>query len=658
MCTPASVRHHLLKTILAVTLAASSAGCSNAPVAAGEDFAKELPPGGLRVATFNASMHRDAAGELIDDLATETDEQARATAEIIQRIRPDVLLLQEFDWDADGEAVALFAEHYLGVSQNGQDPIAFEHHIAPEVNIGIPTGFDLDNDGEDDGPGDALGFGEYEGKYAFVILSRYPIDHDAVRTFRNFLWRDMPDVVMPKHSNGQPWYRAEERDVLSLSSKTHIDVPIDVNGERVHVLAHHPTPPAFDGPEDRNGLRNFAEIRFWADYISPASSDYIVDDAGVAGGLADGEAFFILGDHNADPHDGSGVPGAIDQLLEHPRVGLTMIPASAGGREAAVEQGGQNGDHEGNPAYDTGDFHDGALGNLRLDYVLPSAGLGMLDAQVFWPTSDSALAPLIEHSDHRAVWIDVMVSGGVAHHPTERQTFAGTCPTEDVGVVFVDADSTLRVSKSGAPTANTPDDVYVLPLAAEHLAAFHRQGYVTAIVSNQGGVAGGHTSLEAAVGGVVTIARLLAAQGAPIDYLDIAEAYDEYRKPDVGMATMFEQVLWDTCGVGIDWDRTQMIGDAGYKRNVDGPHPDGRPADDFSNSDRGFAENLGIPFAEPTDAWGWRAFEIYNVHDKDELLALYDAIAEELAELEGSGDDPDRVALLTSALASRALNEL
>ena len=53
----------------------------------------------------------------------------------------------------------------------------------------------------------------------------------------------------------------------------------------LHVLASHPTPPTFDGPEDRNGRRNHDEIRFWADYISPGQSGYIVDDEGRSGGI-------------------------------------------------------------------------------------------------------------------------------------------------------------------------------------------------------------------------------------------------------------------------------------------------------------------------------------------------------------------------------------
>jgi hypothetical protein len=57
------------------------------------------------------------------------------------------------------------------------------------------------------------------------------------------------------------------------------------------MLLHHPTPPAFDGAEHRNVMRNHDEIRLWADYVGckgPEGGSYIYDDAGVDGGLASG----------------------------------------------------------------------------------------------------------------------------------------------------------------------------------------------------------------------------------------------------------------------------------------------------------------------------------------------------------------------------------
>lgn len=49
------------------------------------------PESKLRVATFNASLNRSKADELIQDLSTPDNAQARNVAEIIQHVRPDVL---------------------------------------------------------------------------------------------------------------------------------------------------------------------------------------------------------------------------------------------------------------------------------------------------------------------------------------------------------------------------------------------------------------------------------------------------------------------------------------------------------------------------------------------------------------------------------------
>ena len=70
---------------------------------------------------------------------------------------------------------------------------------------------------------------------------------------------------MPVNPNGSQWYSSDERAIMRLSSKSHWDVPVNVCNNTIHVLASHPTPPVFDGEEDRNGKRNHDEIRFWRD---------------------------------------------------------------------------------------------------------------------------------------------------------------------------------------------------------------------------------------------------------------------------------------------------------------------------------------------------------------------------------------------------------
>ncbi|HET6667130.1 MAG TPA: endonuclease/exonuclease/phosphatase family protein, partial [Intrasporangium sp.] len=250
----------------------------------------------VRFATFNTSLNRNAAGRLVADLSTPDNAQARAVAEIIQRTSPDVLLVNEFDYVEHGIAAELFRANYLEVPQHGADPVDYPYYFVAPSNTGIPTGFDLNHDGVI-GADDAFGFGLFPGQYGMVVYSTYPIDHDAVRTFQYFRWKDMPGNLMPTDS-----YSPQEQDILRLSSKSHWDLPISLGNRTVHFLVSHPTPPNFDGPERRNGRRNSDEIRFWVDYISgPRMSSYIHDDAGATGGLGPGELFVIAGDQNSDP---------------------------------------------------------------------------------------------------------------------------------------------------------------------------------------------------------------------------------------------------------------------------------------------------------------------------------------------------------------------
>src|ERR671923_1797975 len=211
----------------------------------------------LRFATFNASLNRNFEGELAQVLSTGTDPQLRNVAEIIQRVRPDVLLVNELDFVAGGEALRLFQRNYLSVSQNGARPIDFEHRFVAPSNTGIPSGKDLDNNGQvvtTPGSGlygnDSFGFGEFPGKFGMAVYSRLPIDRKHARTFQHFLWKDMPGALLPDDPATpapQDWYSPDELDVFRLSSKSHWDLPIELgHGREVHFLVSHPTPPVFD----------------------------------------------------------------------------------------------------------------------------------------------------------------------------------------------------------------------------------------------------------------------------------------------------------------------------------------------------------------------------------------------------------------------------
>lgn len=400
-------------------------------------FAAAAQADTVRFATYNASLNRNAAGELANELATPGSSQPAAVAEVIQRVNPDILLVNEFDVDLSGKTAADFQKNYLGQSQNGQAAVDYKYVYVADSNTGVVSGFDLNNDGVTAGAGDAggfpyandsYGFGTFQGQYGFAVFSKHKLDTANIRSFQKFLWKDMPGNLLTNDpsagtDNLNTYYSADEIAALRLSSKNHVDIPVIINGQTVHVLASHPTPPVFDGSEDRNGKRNHDEIRFWADYV--ASQGYFYDDQGRVGGLANGERFVIMGDMNADPYDGDSYKGAINQLLNSALINgsdsdASVTPAGSGGVYEAGAQAGANADHKGNPAFDTADFGfagpgqpDKAPGNLRVDYVLPSvSGLDYQGGGVFWHAKGEAPYPLANYptSDHRLVYVDLQIT--------------------------------------------------------------------------------------------------------------------------------------------------------------------------------------------------------------------------------------------------------
>ena len=389
----------------------SAGGCQSTDESQAEDF-------DLRIATFNLEDVRTF------DLKTADHPRLKVVAETIKEIRPDIVLINEIAFDqagagdfADGEAEGQngqrLADKYLA---GGENPLHYQAFSAPS-NTGIHSGYDLNNDGtiapeiptmaepnEDGSPArqtstdrdygnDTWGFGTFPGQYAMTVLinKEYKILTDQVRTFQHFLWKDMPNAMLPADpESGEMWYDEDEIAGFRLSSKSHWDIPVELpNGTVLHILASHPTPPAFDGAEGRNKRRNHDEIRFWADYINNA--DYIYDDNKQFGGLPAGASFVILGDLNADPEKGSSINNPIkNQLFANERINGEFTPvadSSFTDREPQI----------------TSSF------GLRVDYVLPSTDLTVNDGAV-WRSTDS------HPSDHSPVWIDVTVPAPTADH--------------------------------------------------------------------------------------------------------------------------------------------------------------------------------------------------------------------------------------------------
>jgi len=87
-------------------------------------------PTPVRFATFNASLNRNAPGQALTDLSSVGNAQASAIAEIIQRVRPEVLLINEFDYEPDNALAEAFQANYLSIPQHGDvDAIAYPLEI-------------------------------------------------------------------------------------------------------------------------------------------------------------------------------------------------------------------------------------------------------------------------------------------------------------------------------------------------------------------------------------------------------------------------------------------------------------------------------------------------------------------------------------------------
>ena len=366
----------------------------------------------LTFATYNVSMEsenyfpRGTKGNseqvLIKELQSGNNVQIRNIAQIIQTVRPDVILLNEFDYIKKAKlGVKAFIKNYLKISQGGATPIDYPYYYYSTVNTGQQSPYDLNNDGNFEKFGsDAWGFGMYPGQYAMVILSKYPIDVSSVRTFQHFKWKDMPGALLTKKPDGSDWYSKEAWAQFPLSSKSHWDVPVKIGYKTIHILASHPTPPSFDGAEDRNGKRNHDEIRFWNDYISDDSASYIYDDKGVKGGLPANSQFVLLGDQNASPVEGNAIREGIKSLLDHPKINSEPAPASKGGAEYSPEN--------------SFGINHTAFWRMRADYVLPSKlGFKVVNSGVFWPATGEPMSELVEKressSDHRLVWVKVVL---------------------------------------------------------------------------------------------------------------------------------------------------------------------------------------------------------------------------------------------------------
>ncbi len=321
-------------------------------------------PGSLRLAVHHSELRRDGPGLLLRDIRRGEDD-VLAVRDRLVAARPDILLLLGFDYDLD---LLALTEFQALLAQGGHE---MAHRFAARPNRGMATGLDLTGDGRTGTPDDAQGWGRFAGASGMAVLSRLPIDTQSARDHSDFLWRDLPDALLPVQG-GQPFPSAEVFEIQRLASTGYWLVPIALPGGRaLTLMAWHAGPPAFGGPHERNRRRNHNENLFWL---------HLLD--GALPMPPPTPPFVLIGNSNLDPARGEGMHQAMRRLLDHPAL---QDPRPRGRRGDGPESTA------------TAHFPRGP-GAMRGSYILPSAGLGVLDAGLLWPP---------EPARHALVWVDI-----------------------------------------------------------------------------------------------------------------------------------------------------------------------------------------------------------------------------------------------------------
>lgn len=325
--------------------------------------------GPVLLATYDCGMSQFGPGLLLQHLTKGDRPSIEAGIAVIRQLDAEVLLLTDFDYDHDGQALGALQDR---LRKLGLD---YPEALALRPNTGIATGLDLDHDGKLNGPRDAQAYGRFSGQAGMAILSRYPIDRAGIRDFTDLLWTDLPGADLP------PDLAPEAKAVQRLSTSGHYEVPvIYAHGKTLSLLVWSATPPIFDGPEDRNGRRNADETALWLHLlqgdlpqIAPGAGAYTPPQA----------PFVVMGEPNLDPSDGDGKPQNLRALMTAVQ---DTAPRGTAGRSDAG--------HKGDAALDTALLPKSGKG-LRLDMILPSRDITVTGAQVLWPPDTDPFAALL-----------------------------------------------------------------------------------------------------------------------------------------------------------------------------------------------------------------------------------------------------------------------
>ena len=101
-------------------------------------------PGTFRVATFNVFELSCAKIDAVDLRGEHgTHPQLRKAADILRRVQPDVVLINEVDYSADANCARRFVDRYLANRREDLASLDLPHLAYLPVNTGVPSGIDF-----------------------------------------------------------------------------------------------------------------------------------------------------------------------------------------------------------------------------------------------------------------------------------------------------------------------------------------------------------------------------------------------------------------------------------------------------------------------------------------------------------------------------------
>ena len=303
------------------------------------------------------------------------------------------------------------------------DGIDYAYRYTPNTNTGVASGFDLNNDGwwvATTPSVSAVSPGSW-----FHHLLRFEIV--GVRSFQNFRWKDMPGNLTNDPTASCRISTAPMRSMRFACPQE----PWTWSATReVHFLTAHPTPPTFDGAEDRNGKRNHDEIRFWSDYVSGGATAATSTTTRAAAAACSGCEVRHRRRLQRRPAGWRRLRRSDRPTARQSAGEFAMTLASAGGGRH------RPGSEQEAPISRSAAIPPTTPPTSRIGAGQPSGGLRCLRRHgdqrfgVFWPTDEvqgdsndtGALFDLVgtsatrtstpdfPSSDHKAVWVDVQVA--------------------------------------------------------------------------------------------------------------------------------------------------------------------------------------------------------------------------------------------------------